>query len=486
MRRLTLLQWMGISIILIGMTLMTLLFIKQELVLGFLVGMIPVGLLVLLTAVNQPLIALFLLFVENYFIMGIQRYVPVSGIGVMTDGLFALILFSSLLRAVTNRDIEWKVAVNGATILLFAWFAYCLLELANPTAITAAWVSSFRSLTLYPLLTVIFSSLFFRKFKHLKLVLVLWSSFTLIAVFKMQIQKTFGFDQAEHQWLQQGDNMRTHMLASGTRYFSFFTDAGNYGSNMGCAAVIFSIIGFYTKRKWLKILFLFTALVGLYGLFVSGTRGALAVPFAGFILYTILSKRTGIMVGMVVVLISVFIFFNYTTIGQGNQYIRRMRSAFNKNEPSLVVRLDNQKRLAEYINHRPFGEGIGLSGVAAQRFDPNRLTTNIPNDSWYVKVWVETGIVGLLVYLAIQFAILGRGIWLVLYRLKNRELKGYLSALLCGMFGMMASSYGNAIWGQYPTCILMAMSQAFIFLSPVYDKELASTKHSNHDSGSTY
>ena len=318
------------------------------------------------------------------------------------------------------------------------------------------------------------------------MVVMLWGIFTLMAVFKMQIQKTFGFDQSEHQWLLQGDNMRTHMLASGTRYFSFFTDAGNYGSNMGCAAVIFSIIGFHTKQKWMKILFLVIALVGLYGLFVSGTRGALAVPFAGFVLYTILSKRTGIMVGMVVVLISVFIFFNFTTIGQSNQYIRRMRSAFNKNEPSLLVRLDNQKRLAEYINQRPFGEGIGLSGVAAQRFDQERLTTNIPNDSWYVKVWVETGVVGLLLYLTIQFSILGRGIWLVLHRLKNAELKGYLTALLCGMFGMMASSYGNAIWGQYPTCILMAMSQAFIFLSPIYDKQLASINHSDHDTVTTH
>jgi len=476
MRKLTLLQWIGSSIILIGMILMTILFIKQELVLGLLVGMIPIALLILLIAVNQPFIALLLLFVENYFIMGIQRYIPVSGIGVLTDALFVLVLFSTLLRAVSNRDIEWKTAVNGASILLFVWFVYCLLELANPTAITAAWVSSFRSLTLYPLLTVVFTCLFFRQFKDLKLVVVLWSIFTVVAIGKMQFQKTVGFDQAEHQWLLQGDNMKTHLLASGTRYFSFFTDAGNFGSNMGCAAVVFSIIGFYTKQKGLKILFVVTALAGLYGLFVSGTRGALAVPFAGLVLLTFMSKKTSIMVGLVVVLISTFIFFNYTSIGQSNQYIRRMRSAFDKNEPSLVVRLDNQKRLAQYINQRPFGEGIGLSGVDAKRYDAERLTTNIPNDSWYVKVWVETGIVGLLLYLGIQFAILGRGIWLVLYRLKDRQLKGYLSALLCGMFGMMVSSYGNAIWGQYPTCILMAMSQAFIFLSPVYDKELASIK----------
>jgi len=472
MRYWTLKQWIGAIILLAGIIAMTVLFIKQELVFGLLVAIIPFSLLVLMISVNQPYWAMMLLFAENYFIMGIGRYVTISGLGVLTDVLFGFILLSSLLRSVTNRDIEWKAALNGASLLFLIWFIFCLMEIINPTAITAAWASSFRSLTLYPLLTIALASIFFRQFRDMKRILILWSLFTLVAVIKMQMQKTMGFDWAEIRWLHQGDNMKTHILGSGTRYFSIFTDAGNYGSNMGCAGVIFTLCAFFTEKKWLKLLFFATGLIGIYGLFVSGTRGALAVPIAGFILYTFLSKQFKIIMTMVIFLIAVFVFFNYTTIGQGNQYIRRMRSAFNKDEPSLVIRFDNQKRLAQYIKTRPFGEGIGLSGVAAKRFDAERLTTNIPNDSWYVKVWVETGIVGLLLYLGIQLSIIGYGVWLVLSKLKDRTLRGYVSAILCGIFGMMASSYGNAIWGQYPTCILMSLSQAFVFLSPLYDKEL--------------
>jgi hypothetical protein len=38
-----------------------------------------------------------------------------------------------------------------------------------------------------------------------------------------------------------------------------------------------------------------------------------------------------------------FVNFVFTNIANGNAEIRRMRSAFDPNDPSLQVRLDNQK-----------------------------------------------------------------------------------------------------------------------------------------------
>jgi hypothetical protein len=40
-----------------------------------------------------------------------------------------------------------------------------------------------------------------------------------------------------------------------------------------------------------------------------------------------------------------------------------MRSAFDPNDPSLQVRLDNQKILKGYLATRPFGAGIGHAAV---------------------------------------------------------------------------------------------------------------------------
>jgi hypothetical protein len=48
-----------------------------------------------------------------------------------------------------------------------------------------------------------------------------------------------------------------------------------------------------------------------------------------------------------------------------------MRTAFDPNDASLQVRLDNQKILKGYLAVRPLGGGIGHAGDKAQRFLPN-------------------------------------------------------------------------------------------------------------------
>jgi len=86
---------------------------------------------------------------------------------------------------------------------------------------------------------------------------------------------------------------------------------------------------------------------------ISGTRGALAVPFAGYALCVILSKNWKIAISTSIILVSAFLFFNFTTIGNDNSLIKRMRSAFDLNDPSLNVRLENQKKLKEYMADIP-------------------------------------------------------------------------------------------------------------------------------------
>lgn len=62
-----------------------------------------------------------------------------------------------------------------------------------------------------------------------------------------------------------------------------------------------------------------------------------------------------------------------------------------------------KKKLATYLKYKPFGEGLGLSGDGLGVKISTRFTTSIPTDSWYVKIWVETGIVGLILYLSMIF-----------------------------------------------------------------------------------
>lgn len=94
--------------------------------------------------------------------------------------------------------------------------------------------------------------------------------------------------------------------------------------------------------------------------------------------------------------------------------------------------------------------------MEARRFG-SRLTTTIPNDSTYVKIWTETGVVGILLYLLIYAGSLLWGCYCIMFKIRNDELRHLLTALACGIFGMMLSAYGNAFFTQFPTGIMMIM-----------------------------
>ncbi len=121
--------------------------------------------------------------------------------------------------------------------------------------------------------------------------------------------------------------------------------------------------------------------------------------------------------------------------------------------------------MAEYLKYKPFGEGLGLGGVRAMKYG-YRITTLVPHDSFYVKTWMETGIVGLVLFLIIYVSALLRGCYLIMFRMKNNELRGILTAIASGIFGMMISGYGNAFLGNSRTGFII-----ILFLSVLINGE---------------
>ena len=290
------------------------------------------------------------------------------------------------------------------------------------------------------------------------------------------MQKYIGFDSFETKWLNEG-GATTHIIWSGVRYFSFFTDASNMGANMGAATMFFGIAAFHMRSYLCRIYYLSIAILAIYAMFLSGTRGAMIVPLAGLALYTFVSKQTKTIITSSTLLLLTYVFFALTTIGNSNATIRRMRTAFTPTEDaSFNVRKENQKKLASYMKYKPFGEGLGLSGDRAGERISKRFTTSIPTDSWYVKIWVETGAVGLTLYLSMIFLSIGWGGWIIAMRLRDPELKGLLTGLLCGIFGMFINAYGNSFWGQFPTMVISFTGLTFIMVGPYLDQEIQEKK----------
>ncbi|UZJ65407.1 hypothetical protein OKW96_04210 [Sphingobacterium sp. KU25419] len=74
----------------------------------------------------------------------------------------------------------------------------------------------------------------------------LWGTLIILGSLKAIGQKYIGFDHFESAWLYTF-GAHTHVIYSGIRYFSFFTDAANFGCHMGLGIVVFTILSFYEK-----------------------------------------------------------------------------------------------------------------------------------------------------------------------------------------------------------------------------------------------
>ena len=66
--------------------------------------------------------------------------------------------------------------------------------------------------------------------------------------------------------------------------------------------------------------------------------------------------------------------------------------------------------------------------------------------------------------------ILITGAYNVMFKIRDDWLKGQITGLVCGMAGIMMASYGNGVFGQFPTGILMYVGMVFIFIAPKMDR----------------
>lgn len=415
----------------------------------------------------NPRMGIISVFVANYFAMGLARYVP-GPLGLSIDALLVL-TWLAVIYSQFKHEVKWRYAWNSLTILACIWFLYAFFQLFNPQSVSRiAWFYAMRGVSMYMVLTVPLVFLVFRKENDLRQLLKLWGWFTLAGVVKGLAQKFLGVDPWESQWLAEVGG-KTHLLPGGLRIFSFFTDAATYGGSMGYSAVVFLILTLKTPSFRTRLFYGFIGLAALYAMFISGTRGALAVPFAGLALYSILSKRMTMLVTGGVVMLTIFMFLKFSTIGNSVYEIRRFRTGLDPDNPSLMVRKENQQRLSIYLQDKPFGGGLGSAGNWGLRFSPGTFLADTPTDSWYVQIWAEQGIVGLSLHLFILIYILGHCSRIIFFKLKSDDLKNTGAALLSGMFGIMVASYGSGALGQMPNGLIVYMSMAFIYLMPEWE-----------------
>jgi len=441
--------------------IVALIIVKWQLIGGAVLMGLPIVIIFFAIVFYRPIIGMYGLLVVSFFSNGLVRYIP-APLGLAVDGLLILTILAVFAKNFYHQN--WQhLRQNWVLRVILLWVAYCFLQLLNPESRSMeAWFYAMRGVALYLIFTIVLGLQLMNTQPLLQRFLNIWLAFSTIAALYGIKQLYFGLDSAEQNWLSAG-NASTHILHGKLRVFSFYSDAGQFGASMAHAALIALILTFdraiAAKQRFR---YMSVSLLCFYGMAISGTRGALFVPLAGVGVYLILVKNFKAITFGLLAAGLLFGVLKFTYIGQSNYQIQRMRSALDPNDPSLLVRLENQKKLNHYLSSRPFGGGIGSAGYWGLRFSPNTFLAQTPTDSWYVKIWAETGIIGLSLHLGMIFFLLiffFRKIW----RLPHSTLRQQLLALYAGLAGIAAASYGNQLLGQMPTGTIIYFSISFLY-----------------------
>jgi hypothetical protein len=407
----------------------------------------------------------------NFLLIGLMRYIPVK-LGYIMD-ITLVATYLAIFFHYFNKKLDITPVKNDLVLLSVIWFIFIILELFNPEAISKmAWFSAMRGIGLYMLLIIPLVMFLYNEPKHLKRFLYIWAIFSIISSVKGFIQVNITPDPWEQKWLDEVGGI-THILWGQLRAFGIYSDAGQFGAAQAHIGIVATILMLNEKDIRRKIFWFIVMAAGYYGMSSSGTRGAVFVPMAGAVSYLILRRNIRVILIGSVIMIVVYAFFRYTTIGNSNYGIYRMRTAFTpEDDASYQVRIRNQIIFEEYLKNKPFGGGIGHAGDRAQQYTPNTFLANLATDSWFVLIWAESGVIGLYLHMFILGYILGKSVHIIMFQIRNHELYVLISALFAGFVGILGASYGNAVLGQFPTGLVVYASLAYIFMAPSLEKKI--------------
>ena len=430
----------------------------------------PILIFLIYIAFNWRMSTFWILIFVNYLIQmkDISASLPLP-MSLPNEMLQITLLAIAIIDARENPRFE--KAANLMFFSLVIWCIFCSLEVLNDTCDLGInignWYSGARLMAFQLLYIFLVFSIYISSPEILHNYLKIWGALALFSVFWVWKQKTFGFTTAENIWMETRGRT-THILNAGTliRYFSTFSDAANYGCNAAGTAAAFLIFAISSKIQKLRLFYIIVALLVIWGMFQSGTRTAIFCLFAGLMVYVVLSKSLKIAIPFAIVFAIFAFILVFTNIGNGNQQIRRMRSAFDKSDASANVRDINKTAIKKYIADAPWGIGVGVGYENVPANNKYRKLSTIPPDSEYVFIWVHTGPIGITIFVIVTILMFLGASRIVFFKIKNRSLAG-IGAGFCGAFAaIQIGGYANQVLMQFPNSLIFYGGLAIVYILP--------------------
>jgi putative inorganic carbon (HCO3(-)) transporter len=426
-----------------------------------------VGIPLVYGIVAHPRFGIVVFLIMSYLIMWILRMGVGVPLGTLMDAMEALFILSIFIHQKKKKD--WSSFKGPISTWILVWLGYNIIEVANPsTEARMAWLYTVRSVAVIMLMYFVFSYYVTTK-KFIKQLFKIWIALAAFGALYALKQEHIGFFGFEERYLHSDPNIANLLFIAGAwRKFSIFSDPVAFAYNMVTASLL--CLGLMTGpvSKTKKII-----LSGLIALFMlamlsSGTRGAYVLIPAALLLLSVLkfNKKLMLFTAVAAFFLVILIF-----IPTSNPTLYRFQTAFKpSNDASFNVRAINQKRIQPFIQSHPLGGGLGSTGVWGLKFAPNSYLAHFPPDSGYVRVAVECGWVGLLIFCILMFTILKTGINNY-YQIRDPELRSYCLACILIIFALNIGNYPQEALVQFPSTTLFYLVVALIMITKRLDNE---------------
>ena len=441
------------------------------------VCLLPLFVPVIYVAFTWQMFVFWALIFINYFVQFFNKmqWLP-NGIPMSMYNELLEILLIVIAIVDARKSPHFDRTANIMLITLLCWSGFCTLEVLNDTCNmgidVGGWYGGARMMAFQLLYAFIVFSLYITTPETMMKYFRLLAIFSLFSVFWTWKQSTLGLAPAENIWLETRGRV-THVLNGGTliRYWSTYNDAAGYGIGAAATAVIYIAMAITTKLRSDRIFFGITSALIIWGMFQSGTRTAMVCLIFGLAVVLVLLRSARIIIPSAIFGGIMFGLLVFTDIGNGNQQIRRMRSAFDKDDASANVRTINQEAIRKYMADAPWGLGLSASYDNVPANNKYKKLSTIPPDSEYVYIWVHTGPIGITIFLVLTVVMFLGACQIVFFKLENRALIG-IGAGLCGAFAaIQLGGYGNQILMQFPNCLIFYGGLTIVFILPHIEKE---------------
>ncbi len=409
--------------------------------------------------INNPKVGIVTLLIAAYVILWIMRMnLTAFPLGTIMDGILALLVIGFFIHQ--KRKPDWSFIKSPVSIIILVWISYNIFQVINPAASSRlAWLYTVRATALVMLSYFVF--IYHIKTKEfIRLIIILWLGLGFFAALYAFKQEYIGFFPFEIEYIYSSPTLTDLLFIWGQwRKFSIFSDPVAFSYNMVACSLICTGLLFGKISVSTRILLICLIPVFLVAMVFSGTRGAYVLFPAAMVLLAIMHFNKKV---LLITMMGAMFFFVLIRIPTSNVTLYRFQTAFKPtDDASFNVRAENQKRIQPYIQSHPIGGGLGSTGVWGVRFAPDSFLAKFPPDSGYVRVAVELGWIGLLIFCAFMFIVLYTGINNY-YLIKDPELKSYCLAMLLVVFALNIGNYPQEALVQYPTNIFFYLTIALI------------------------